>query len=327
MPALTRIARNTAGTLSTTFLLDEIPTASSTSVTYAVVDAAGASVATGTATPGDTGEYSFVLPAQAALKTLTVTWSGTVGGSAATITTGAEIVGGFFFTLAEGRGSDGSLADTGRYPTEDLIAARLEVESECETICDRSFVPRYDRVILDGTGTGQVLLRHSDPARSVADVRAIRSVRMADSVDGTFVAFTAAELADLAVTGDGTLIRTGGGYFVEGRANVVVELEYGLDRPPADLVRAALTRFRTTLNINKSGVPDRASSFTITDGGTFRLDMPGAFKTGIPTVDAAYSRYSRRSTGTGATGRAVPASRTLSYSPQNASVFHAWGRR
>jgi hypothetical protein len=64
---------------------------------------------------------------------------------------------------------------------------------------------------------------------------------------------------------------------------VVVEFEYGLDRPPADLVRQAYVRLRTVLNINKQGVPDRASSFTMTDGGTFRLDMPGAFKTGVPS--------------------------------------------
>lgn len=327
MSTLTRIAKSSAGTLSTTFLVDEVPADSSTTVTYAVVDAAGTSVTSGNATHGDTGVYSFVLPAQSTLKALTITWSGTVSGSAVTTTTYAEIVGGFFFDLAQARGSDASLADADRYPTVDLVAARLEVEQECETICDRSFVPRYDRVVLDGSGSSDVLLRHSDPSRSVADVRSIRSVEMADSVDGTFTAFTAGELADLAVTADGTLLRTGGDVFTEGRANVVVELEYGLDRPPADLVRAALTRFRTALNINKSGVPDRASSFTLTDGGTFRLDMPGAFKTGIPTVDAAYSRYSRRSTGTGATGRSVPASRTLTYTPQNASIFHGWGRR
>jgi hypothetical protein len=150
---------------------------------------------------------------------------------------------------------------------------------------------------------------------------------MADSTDRTFTAFTVGQLADLAATADGRLVRTGGDIFTEGRRNVIVELEYGLDRPPADLVREAKIRLRTVLNSNKSGVPDRASSFTMAEGGTFRLDMPGPFKTGIPTVDAAYGRYSRRSTGSGPTGRAVPASRTLSYTPQRGSLFHGWGRR
>jgi hypothetical protein len=309
--------------------VDETPTDSSTTVTYAVVDAAGAAVVSGNATlvdPG-TGTYKFVLAAQSALKALTITWTGTIAGSLTTQTTYAEIVGGHFFTLQAGRGSDASLTDVADYTLQELADARLEVEVECEHICDLGMVPRYDRVVLDGSGTGQLLLQLSQRDRSVAEVRTVRSVSMADSVDGAFVAFTAGELADLAVSDDGTLIRTGGDYFTEGYRNVVVEFEYGLDRPPPDLVRQALVRFRTVLNTHRSGVPDRTSSFTVADGGTYRMDMPGAFKTGIPTVDAAYARYSRRSTGSGPTGRAVPASRTLSYSPQAGSLFHRSVRR
>lgn len=327
MTTLTRIARSTAGTLRHTFLVDEAPTDATGTVTYTVVDATGAAVVDGNATlaGAGTGTYSFVLAAQSALKALTITWSGTVAGSATTATTYAEIAGGFLFSLQQGRDSDDVLADAVEYTTADLIAARLEVEAECETICDRAFVPRYERVVLDGTGTGEVLLRMSDPVRSAADIRTIRSVSMADSPDGTFTAFSAGELADLAVAEDGTLRRTGGDVFTEGRANVRVEFEYGLSAPPADLVRAALTRFRTVLNIPRSGTPDRTTSFQVADGGTFRLDMPGAFKCGIPAVDAVYARYSRRSTGTGTTSRQVPASRTLTYTPQRGSMFH--GRR
>jgi hypothetical protein len=294
------------------------------------VDAAGASVASGNATsagPG-TGTYTFVLPAQAALKALTTTWTGTVGGSSTTQQTFAEIVGGFFFTLQQGRDSDESLDDVQRYPLADLAAGRLEVEVECENICDLAFVPRYARVVLDGTGTSDLLLQHPDKQfRSVAEVRTVRSVTMADSPDGTFTAFTAGQLADLAAAADGTLVRTGGDVFTEGRRNVIVEYEYGLDRPPADLVRESKIRLRTVLNSNKSGIPDRASSFTVAEGGTFRLDMPGPFRTGIPTVDAAYGRYSRRSTGTGPNARQVPASRTLTYRPQAGSLFHGWPPR
>lgn len=327
MTTLTRIQRNTAGTISHTFEVDETPLDSSTTVTYAVVDATGTAVVDGNATQAGAGTYAAVLAGQAALKACTVTWTGTIAGAVTVQTTFVEIVGGHFFSLAQGRASDDSLADTDRYPLADLAAARLEVEAECEHICDRAMVPRYARVVLDGSGTDELLLRHPGPDRSVGDVRTVRSVRMADSPDGTFTAFTAGELADLAVAPDGTLRRTGGDAFTEGRANVVVEYEYGLDQPPVDLVRQALVRFRSTLNINKSGVPDRASSFTLADGGTFRLDMPGPFKTGVPTVDAAYGRYSRRSTGTGTTGRAVPASRTLTYNPQGASLFHRGVRR
>jgi len=326
MSTLTRIAKSTAGTLSATFLVDEVPTDATGSVTYAVVDAAGTSVTTGTATHSGLGTYSFVLAAQSALAALTVTWSATVAGSSTTLTTYAEIVGGFFFTLQQARNSDEVLADNEDYPTADLVGGRLEVEVECENICDQAFVPRYDRVVLDGTGTSKLVLKHSAPGRSVASVRTIRSVKMANAPDGTFVAFTSGQLAALDVTDDGTVIRTSGDIFTEGRGNVIIEFEYGLSSPPVDLVRQAFVRLRTVLNIPKSGVPDRASSFTMTDGGTFRLDMPGPFKTGVPTVDAAYGRYSRRSTGTGSTGRAVPASRTLTYAPQRGAMFHGTPR-
>lgn len=328
MTTLTRLAKNTAGTLSTTFYVDETPTDSSTTVTYAVVDAAGTAVTSGNASSAATGVYTFTLAAQSSLKALTVTWSATIAGSATTATTYAEVVGGFFFTLAQGRASDASLADTSVYPTADLTAARLEVETECENICDLAFVPRYARVVLDGAGTDELLLQHPDRTyRSVAEVRSIRSVSMADSVDGTFTAFTAGEVADLAVNADGTITRSGGDSFTEGRRNVIVEYEYGLDRPPPDLVKASLIRLRTVLNSNKSGITDRTTSFTVLEGGTYRLDMPGPFKTGLPYVDAAYGRYSRRSTGTGANARQVPASRTLTYTPQAGSLFHGWRRR
>lgn len=323
--ALTRVLQNAAATLEHTFYIDETATDSSTTVTYAVVDANGTSVASGNATSGGvgTGLYSFTLASQPTVKRGTVTWSATIGGAATSEVDYFEVVGGFFFGLKQARGSDSSLSSTSTYPTADIKARRLEVEVECETICDRAFVPRYERVVLDGSGTSTLLLRMSDPVRSVADVRSIRAVSMAPEVDETFVVFTAAELAALAWTTDGQIRRTDGNVFTEGSRNVVVEFEYGLDAPPAELVTASLTRLRSRLNINKSGTPDRASSFTVVEGGTFRLDMPGAYKTGLPEVDAVYGRYSRRSgAGTGGKGRGVPASRTLSYDPQHSSLFH-----
>jgi hypothetical protein len=165
-------------------------------------------------------------------------------------------------------------------------------------ICDQAFVPRYDRVVLDGTGTDQLLLRTSDPGRSVASVRTIRSVKMASTPDGTFVAFTAGQLAALTAR----------------RRHAHPHLRRHLHRGPRQRDRrvrvrprpaagrpgpGVADRLRSQLNVNKSGSRTGRRASPSTDGGTFRLDMPGAFKTGVPTVDAAYGRYSRRSTGTG----------------------------
>lgn len=325
--AKTRVLKTAAATLTHTFEVGETATDASGTVTVTVTGPDGSTVATGDAAHDGTGVYTFDLAGQADLTALTVAWAGTVGGADVVEYDQVEICGGFFFGLSEGRASDSSLSDTSKYPTADLITKRLEVEEECESICDRAFVPRYARVVLNGNDASEILLSHPDPERSVAHVRRIRSVSMAPRADEVFVDFTAAQLAALSVSDDGTLRRLDGARFTEGWANVIVEYEYGLDAPPRQLIQATLTRFRTRLNIGRSAVPDRASSFTSSEGGTYRLDMPGAWKTGIPEVDAVYGRYSRRSgAGTGQSGRLVPASRPLSYDPQYTSLFHP-GRR
>lgn len=329
MSAFTRLVLNQAGTLERTFLVDEEPTDADADVTYTVTDANGDEIADGTATSAGagSGRYSFVLPAQASLMRGTIAWAADIAGNATTETTYFDIAGGRFFSLREGRDSDESLSSSERYPTDDLKTKRTEVEDECEAICDRSFVPRYDRVVLDGTGSNRLILKHSDPERSIADIRSIRRISVAPDLDETFVDYTVGQLAGVAPQADGTLIRTDGGTFTEGYRNVVVEFEYGLDRPPSDLVTANLTRFRSRLNLNKSGIPDRASSYSMGDFGTYRIIQPDTYSTGIPDVDSVYSRYSRRTNGTGSNAKRVPASRSLHYRPQKYSLFHQGGLR
>lgn len=323
---LTRVAKSAPATLTHTFVVGETPTDASAGVTVTITDANGAAVVTSaSATHGTTGVYTYAMAGQAALARYTVAWTGTFSGSAVTETDYVEIVGGFFFNLADARNSDDSLKDASRFSTAMLASTRQEVEDEVEMICDRAFVPRYRRATLDGSGSPDLLLtdfRWAAEGRSAADVRTIRSATVAPQVGQTFVALTTTELANLVVTADGLLRRVDGGIWTEGVQNVVVEFEYGLHAPSSDLVRAALVRLRDRLSIPLTGITERASSFTAVDGGTYRMDMPGAFKTGLPAVDAVYSRYSRRSgAGTG-TGRPQPASRTLSYDVQTNSLFH-----
>ncbi|WP_018658462.1 hypothetical protein [Actinomadura flavalba] len=294
-------------------------------VTVTVTDADGDVLAEETAARTALGTYSVVLSGQPDLGVLTATWSADVTGSAITMTTHVEVAGSFFFTLAAGRTSDESLADVDRYPAWLLERARLETEAEAEAICDRAFVPRGVRIVADGTGDGQLVLSHPDPGRTMAHVRRI--------VAGTVTAYPGAvprvlpswELAALTVGDDATVRRPPGHVWPRGRGNVVLDVEYGLDTPPPDLVRAALVAFRARVHQPRSSIPDRASSFTSSEGGTYRLDMPGATKTGIPAVDSVYARYSRRST-SGPGGRKVAASRTMDYDPQRGSLFHG-GRR
>lgn len=323
---LTRVALSAPATLTHTFVVGETPTDAAAGVTVTITDANGSAVVTAaSAAHGTTGVYTYALAGQALLARYTVAWTGTFSGSTVTETDYVEIVGGFFFNLADARDSDPALRDAARFSTAALASSRQEVEDECEMICDRAFVPRYRRAVLDGSGSPDILLtdfRWAAEGRSAADVRTIRSATVAPQVGQTFVALTTTQLAALTVTADGLLRRVDGGIWTEGVQNVVVEYEYGLNAPSSDLVRMAMVRLRDRLSIPLTGIPDRASSFTATDGGTFRLDMPDAFKTGLPMVDAVYSRYSRRSgAGTGK-GRPQAASRTLTYDVQTNSLFH-----
>lgn len=316
--ALTRVARTAAATLSHTFESGGGLAESSTTVTVAVTDANGDMVSSGdaiSAGPG-TGRYTYALPGQASLSLLTVSWSATIAGAAVVETDCCEVAGGFFFSLNEARSSDTSLFNPSDYSTADLELARLETEVECEEICDRAFVPRYRRVARSGTGTTDIVI-------SDADLRVLRGVRASSGPGQPFIALTSTELAAVKLIGGRELRRTDDAEWPLGTGNVIIEYEHGLDRPPDDLRRAALLRLRTRLNIHRSGIPDRATSFTLGDGGTFRLDLPGPYKTGLPEVDAVYGRYSLRS---GAGGRTVPASRSLNFDPQFGSLFHGGTR-
>lgn len=312
--ALTRVARTAAAVLTHAFEVGETLTDSTTTVTVVVVDANGSAVSSGNATSAGagTGSYTYTLPGQASLGLLAVSWSATIAGAAVVETDTVEVVGGFFFRLSEARASDAALADPSDYPGDQLALARLETEQECELICDRAFVPRYRRVVLDGSGAPELVIPD-------ADLRTIRAARVSPGAGEAFVALTSTELGALALVGDREVRRTDRKEWTYGTGNVIVEYEFGLDSPPSDLRRAALTRLRSRLNIARSGIPDRATSFTVAEGGTFRLSLPGPYKTGIPDVDAVYARYSLRS---GAGGRAVPASRPLNYDPQHAALFH-----
>lgn len=324
-----RVQRTAAATIRHTFYAPgtETLTDPTGTPTYAVTNAAGATVASGNATVvgGGTGAVTVALAGQASLDLLTVAITATVAGASTTEYDSVEVVGGFFFSVPEGRASDSSLADTDKYSTADLEWARAATEWECERICDRAFVQRYAYITLDGTGSSELVLAGPDEDRSLRDFQVLRSVAMATEVDTTFVAFTVAQLADVAVAPDGTARRSSWDIWTWGRSNVRIGYEYGRGHGiPPDLKRAALTRFRTWANVARSGIPDRTTSYTAADGGTYRLALPGAYRTGIPDVDAIYTGYSfrDRSGPTGAGGGPVPAGRTYTYQPQAYSLFH-----
>jgi hypothetical protein len=299
--ALIRVLKTANVTLSRTWYVDETPTDTSTPPLVTVRRLDGTVVTGPTAASGPiggtgTGTYTYTLPggptvgvsATYQLDHLDVAWVGTISGVAVTLVDRVEVVGGFLFGLAEARAADSSLANRTTYPTTALARARMDTERECERICRQAFVPRFRRLTLDGTGTGELPL--PDP-----NVRnPIRFVSAAYWYGQAQVAFSVAQMAFVNADEASFLRRSDGNIWPLGTQNVIVEYEYGPDYPPPELADAAMLRFRSLLNRNRSGIPDRAERIVNTDTGTsYLLSMPSEDRTGIPEVDAAYARASR----------------------------------
>lgn len=280
------------------------PAAAGGAVSVVVTRADGTTLLTSGAANADTdvvGRYTRAASAAnlATLDLLTATW--TDAGDSSAHTTLIEIVGGFYFSFREATEWHPSLS---QLDEATFTRVRAEAVEELEWITDRSFVPRFGRVTLDGTGEVGLTLPWND-------LRTVTAV----TVDGS--AYGAGELAALHVTG--RRLEQDNDWWPAGQSNVTVAVTYGLSTPPRRLKRALMDRFRQLVNATKSGIPDRATSFSAEQGGTFRLDQAGQFKTGFPDIDAVYGRYSARTQGD---GEHAPGSAQVRFSMQPYSLFH-----
>jgi hypothetical protein len=279
--ALIRTLRTAKVTLARAFYLDELATAATGSVTVTITRLDGTAIQAGTATLGGDGTtYSFTFDGRDVLDTLLVSWAATVGGDAVVLDQDViEVVGGFYFGLAEARDIDPVLKNATKFPTASIVDRRIEVEDEAEIICGQSFVPRFSREVLSG---GDRVLRLGRPM-----LRKVRSVTVA----GT--AWTADQLAGLGVDPLGLLRHSifSATIWPRGIGNVVVEYEHGHDRPPPTIVRGAKLRMKSLLLQNQSPLPDRAERIATTETGVVMLATESRESTGIPSVDACYLKY------------------------------------
>ena len=286
--SLVRVLRTAAVTLTHTFTVDEVPTDATGNVTATLKRLDGTVVNTATAGhPGDPGVYTYVLPAQSQLDVLTLDWSCTLGGSSIlSVRDQVEIVGGFLFSPAEARAAHKQLLSSHTtWPTIGLATKGVLVEQECERICRQAFVPRFARIALSGNNTPSVGIPQTLPHTMLRTLRAV-------SVGG--VTWSAPDVAAVGLSDTGVLTRPGGAIWPAGQRNIIVELEYGWDLPPEEVRDAAILRLRSRLTSTTSGIPDRAQSFSVADGGVYRLSTPSAERTGIPDVDAVYARWTRQ---------------------------------
>lgn len=232
----------------------------------------GSDEAPAAATDHGLGVWGVEVPAQSQLAGLTATWTVADLGE---LTTYAEVVGGRLFTPAQLRASDMSMSDATKVTAADVADVTAEVEDEFARICGVSFIPRGAVQTLAG-GARTLLL---------AWPLVNRVVSVTDRGDAVAATASAA----------GELKRSDGWYFLSG-PGVRVVYEHGWPKVPADVRKAGLLRARHRINASRSGVPDRATAFASSDGGTFTLATPGrgGSETGIPDVDAVLRRYDCR---------------------------------
>lgn len=280
---LTRVLVDRAETLSHTFRVGETATDADGTVTVTVKRLDGTVVTSGTASSAGTGLYTFPLTGQAQVDALTADWAATVAGAARTERDVVEVVGGFYFGLAEARDRHRGLADKAKYPTEKLAAARVEVEQECDTITGQAWVPRFARFLLDGSGTDELVVPDME-------LRTVRAASVADRAGGAFTALSVDQLAAVAALPAGILARDDGSVWPAGRRNILVEYEHGADQPLEEIGTAGMDRLQSKVHQPSSNIPARALSYTIAQGGVYRLSTPGAMRTGIPDIDAVYER-------------------------------------
>lgn len=248
--------------------------------TVEVVDGAGSTAHTGSATYLDGVLSADVLvAAMPLLDTYTVTWTGEVDGQATQWVDQVELVGGYLFELKDLRARDRAFADTSKYPTALLDSKRLEVEEtlESQKAAAVAFVPRGRRVTLDGSGRAAIALPD-------LEVREVYSV----TVNG--VALTVEELD--AITIDDAWLHLESGVWPTGVKNVTVHYAHGLDAAPPPITRAALTLAREYLA--GSDLPGRATATSIGDQ-MYRLTIAGRDGvTGLPEIDAAIDQHGRK---------------------------------
>lgn len=231
-------------------------------VTVDVARADGTAIATGASTTNpSTGVYRYALSAanNTLLDLLTLTWKDGGTTRAATV---HEIVGGYYFSVADLRAFDTTLTDSDKYSNADLRQARDETEHEFEDITGCAWVPRYLRYRCSGTGSPQLILPVWAP-------RSVRTVRVYSDAT-SYTAFTADELAAINTDDTGIATRTDGSAWPHGCENLVLEVEHGYSRPTPDLLHAAKQRSRYRLNMERSRNREQAVRVTV-DGATYEM--------------------------------------------------------
>jgi hypothetical protein len=297
-----RVQRNTPSTLSVTFFANETPVdPDGNSVTVSATKADGTThISPVAATRTGAGVYTYALAAQAALQQLKFSWTGAISGQSVTLTTEVEIVGGFYFTVAQLRAYDSSLS-LSKYSYDQVVEARMSAESEFERICKRAFVPRFGRETLTGDGTEQLWLDRPD----------ITSITKL-TVDGVDKLASWVTSGRVKVDRDATnmLFFDDGGVWYD-LSDIVIEYEHGMKSIPFQIYDKSRQRARHFLTSKNARIDERVSVINAEGFGRFNLATPGMemgfgryvragkgdWYTGVPEIDVVLKDYIYESAG------------------------------
>jgi hypothetical protein len=242
----------------------------------AVVDSAGVAISGSpfTATRNSIGNFSFTVPATLnVLDTYQVTW--TLGDGSLRYTE-FEMVGGFYFTIAELRATDGTLA---AYSADNCRAVRDQVEARFEQRCNVAFVPRGRRWVFPGNSSYVAQL----PDIYVRDIIAV-------SVGG--VALSQPNVDAIQIFPGGVIQRVDGIWATATTAipqNCSVLYEFGMAEPPGPVKQAAL-RYARHLAVPHAFDDDRMISYQ-TDVGTIQQAIARNGQLGYPDIDSVLDAY------------------------------------
>lgn len=286
-----RVLRNTAATVSVTFYNGSTPVEADGAVTVVVKKADGSTLLSTNATnEAAVGVYSVVIPAQANLNSLRITWTGTFTGTPATIENEVEIVGGFYFSIGELRNYEAAFANTTKFPDDALIDARDQVEAEFEDICGRAFVQRFAREESVEIDPDQDMLWLEYPEATRFTVLEQNSADLIGYYNSGYLIRDKDSPRGIHVVGQAVgLFNYDTMYYP-----ISAEYEYGMTKVPIPIKQKALKRAKQFLLGLKSTIDERATTMIIPDVGTVNLATPGqrGAETGVPDIDVVLRRYS-----------------------------------
>jgi hypothetical protein len=283
-PYSQRVVAGTAASLSWQLIDGTGEPANPGTVTVTVTRADGTVIVTGGATGGATTAartYALTAAQTATLDRLTAQW---IVSSVVLATTEIDVVSAPWFSNAELRAAEISVASTSDFTAATITTARLQAEAFLERACNRRFVPGYDYITIPGNPSSKLIL----PG---VDIRTIRSAALYDDPSSTATeTLSATEIAAIPDSPSGVIERYSGTWDARW---VKIGFEHGMIAPPLDMKRAAMLLCRHVLHKPTTHIPDNATSMQSDMGWSAILVTAGVrgAHTSLPTVNEAIAAW------------------------------------